>query len=48
MFNSLREQIRTTEMDKHTVSEQILRLAGLLAITILVFGAIYSAIRFLE
>ena len=48
MFNSLQEQIRSTEMDKHTVSEQVLRLAGLLAITIVAFGAVYFAIRFLE
>ena len=48
MFDSLQEQIRSTEMDKHTISEQVLRWAGLLAITIVVFGAIYSAIRFLE
>ncbi len=48
MFNSLQEQIRSTEMDKHTISEQILRLAGLLAISIVVFVVVYLAIRFLE
>lgn len=48
MFNSLQEQIRSTGMDKHTVSEQVFRLAGLLAITIVAFGAVYFAIRFLE
>ena len=48
MFNSLQEQIRNTEMDKHTMSEQVLRLAGLFAITIVVFGVVYFAIRFME
>lgn len=35
-------------MDKHTVSEQVFRLAGLLAISIVVFAAVFLAIRFLE
>ncbi len=48
MFNSLQEQIRSAEMDKHTISEQVLRLVGLLAITVVIFGAIYFAIRFPE
>lgn len=48
MFNSLQEQIRSTEMDKHTIPEQVLRLAGVLAISIVVFGAAYLAIMLLE
>ena len=48
MFNSLQEQIRNTEMDKYSMSEQVVRLAGLFAITIVVFGVVYFAIRFLE
>jgi hypothetical protein len=48
MFNSLQEQIRSTELDKHTISDQVFRLVGLLAITIVAFGAVYFAIRFLE
>lgn len=48
MFNSLQEQIRSTEMDKHTIPEQLLRLASVLAISIVVFGAAYLAIMLLD
>ena len=48
MFNSLQAQIRSTEMEKRTVSEQVLRVAGVLAISIVVFGAVYLAITLLE
>ena len=48
MFNSLQEQIRSTETDKYSMSEQVVRLAGLFAITTVVFGLVYFAIRFLE
>lgn len=48
MFNSLQEQIRSTELDQHTTSEKVLRLVGLLAISLVVFGAVYLGILFLE
>ncbi len=48
MFNSLQEQIRSTEMEQRTVSEQVLRVAGVLAISVVIFGAVYLAIMLLE
>jgi hypothetical protein len=48
MFNSLQEQIRNTEMEQRTFSEQVLRVAGILAISVLIFGAAYLAIMLLE
>ena len=35
-------------MEKHTISEQVLRLMGVLAISIVVFGAICLAIMLSE
>ncbi len=48
MFSSLQEQIRNTEMEQRTVSEQVLRVAGVLAISVVIFGAVYLAIMLLE
>ncbi len=48
MFNSLQEQIRNTEMEQRTISEQVLRAAGVLAVSIVIFGAAYLAIMLLE
>ena len=48
MFNSLQDQIRSTELDQHTTSEKVLRLVGLLAISVMVFGAVYLCILFLD
>ncbi len=48
MFNSLQEQIRSTEMEQRTVSEQVLRIAGVVAISVVIFGAVYLAIMLLE
>jgi hypothetical protein len=48
MFDSLQEQIRGTEMEKRTVSEQVLRVSAVLAVSIAVFGAVYLAVMLLE
>lgn len=48
MFNSLQEQIRSTEMEQRTVSEQVLRVAGVLVISVVIFGAVYLGIMLLE
>ena len=48
MFHTLQEQIRSTEMGQRTVSEQILRVAGVLAISVVIFGAVSLAIVLLE
>lgn len=48
MFNSLQEQIRSTEMEEHTVSERVFRVAGVLAVSVVIFGAVYLAIMLLE
>ncbi len=48
MFNSLQEQIRNTDMERRTVSEQVLRVTGVLAISVVVFGVVYLAIMLLE
>lgn len=48
MFNSLQEQMRSPDMEKRTFAEQVLRVTGVLAISIVVFGAVYLAVMLLE
>ena len=48
MFNSLQEQMRSPDMEKRTVAEQVLRATGVLSISIVVFGAVYLAVMLLE
>jgi hypothetical protein len=48
MFDSLQEQIRSTEMEKRTISQQVLRVAVVVAASIAVFGGVYLAVMLLE
>jgi hypothetical protein len=45
MFDTLDEQIERTEGIHLTSKQKLLRYAGLFIVTVLVFGALYLAVR---
>ncbi len=48
MFDSLQEQMQSSDMERHTVSERVVRAAAVVGVSILVFGVVYVAIMLLE
>ena len=48
MFNSLDEQIKRDDAAATTKRERWLKYAGVLLLSVLLFGGLYAAIRFLE
>lgn len=48
MFDSLEDEIRTTEGGRPTRTEQLVRFAGIAIASIVVFGALYLVVVALE
>lgn len=47
MFETLEEQIEQSEAVHLTTKQRVLRYVGLLAITLIFFGALFMAVRML-
>lgn len=47
MFDSLADKIREDERQEIKNSERYIRLAGVVVISVLLFGALYAAVQFL-
>jgi hypothetical protein len=48
MFESLDEQIRNDELKALTQRERILRFALIVLVSVIVFGAVYLGVHFME